>query len=173
MTTETTVTPKVSWLKKLGQGIVKVLGVLNPIEKAAEPIVEALLPISTVGFKLFDYIVAQVTNVEAGYAAISSAPTGVAKFNAVLPLVANALDTWVAENLPGSSQILVADTYLQSRTLTATNLTNTVVSFLNSLPVLPNTTPTTSSGLATAAIMKQIATANPSIAASVITGAHS
>ena len=177
MATPAPVTPvvpvkKVSWLKKLGLDILKVLSYASPIEKVAEPIVEALIPASAVAFNLFDYAVAQVTNIEAGYAAITTAPTGVAKFQAVLPLIEQGLDQWVAANMPGSSAILKADTYLQSKTFVATNIANTVVQFLNSLPANPSTA-TTANATAVAAAVKAIVGSNPAIAAAVTTGKKS
>ena len=170
-----TVTPapaKISWLKKLGLDILKVLNIISPLEKVAEPIVEAFLPASAVGFNLFDFLVGQITNVEAGYAAITSAPTGIAKFQTVLPIVESALDQWVQANMPGSAEILKADSYLQSKVTVATNLANTIVQFLNSLPVAAGTV-ASPAAVSTAAVIKQLAKANPGLAASVTTGKKS
>ena len=170
-----TVTPapaKVSWLKKLGLDILKVLNIVNPIEKLIEKPVEAFLPITTIGFNLFDYLVGQATNIEAGYAAITSAPTGIAKFNTLLPIASAALDQWVEANMPGSAEILKADSYIQAKTIWATNEVNNVVAFLNSLPVATGTV-TSPAAVSTAAVIKQLAKANPSLAASVTTGKKS
>ena len=160
---------KVSWLKKLGLDILKVLSIGNSVEKLIEKPVELLLPASAIAFNLWDFAFGEITNVEAGYAAITTAPTGVAKFNAVLPVISQALDQWVVANLPGSAQILAADSYLQSKVQVATNLTNTVVQFLNSLPASPQTA-TTPAGIATASVIAQLVKANPGLAASVTTG---
>src|SRR5271165_2155167 len=170
--TPATPAPKVSWLKKLGLDILKVLNIISPLEKVAEPIVEAFLPITTIGFNLFDYLVGQAVNVEAGYAAITSAPTGVAKFNTLLPIASAALDQWVQVNMPGSAEILKADSYIQAKTIWATNEVNNVVAFLNSLPVAAGTV-TSPAAVSTAAVIKQLAKANPGLAASVTTGKKS
>ena len=162
----------VSFLKKFGLDVLKVLNIASPIEKVAEPIVEALLPPSAIGFNLFDYVVKQALNVEAGMAAITTAPTGVAKAVAILPLIEQALDQWVTANMPGSASILKADSYIQSKTVVAQNLSNTVVQFLNSLPAAPATA-TTTDAVSVAAAVKAIVGSNPAVVAAVSTGAKS
>ena len=170
MATTPTPTPKVSWLKKFGQDVMKVLGYVNTAEKLVEKPIELALPGSVIGFSLWDEAFAIVTNVEAGFAAITAAPTGVAKFQAVLPVVSQLLDQWVTDNLPGSAQILAADTYIQSKVTVATNLTNTVVQFLNSLPASASTV-VSPNAQAVATAVKAITKSNPAIAAAVTTGA--
>jgi len=158
---------KVSWLKKLGLDILKFLSIASPIEKVAEPIVEALVPVSAIAFNLFDYAVAQVTNIEAAYAQITTAPSGVAKAQATISAIENAIDQWVTANMPGSQGILTAAAYVSARLTLAQNMSNGIVTFLNQLPA-PASTMTTASALSVATTMKAIVAANPTVAKDLV-----
>lgn len=149
------VAPKQSWLSKLGQDIVKVLGIVTGVEKVAEPVVEALLPASTVAFGIFDKIVQLVTNIEGAYAAVGQQASGTAKLGAAVPYVESLLDQYVTDNFPGSADILKAETYLAQRAPVAESYVNLVVQFLNSLPASSQTAVTTSA-IAAAAAAKSI-----------------
>ena len=148
MATAPTVPAKTSWLKKLGQDFVKFLGIANKIEKAAEPIVEAILPASTIGFSLFDGVVAIVTSGEQAFAAFGQASNGPAKLQAALGGVIQLFEQYIQTNLPGSAQILASEQWLSARSAIATQYINTVVAFLNSLPA--STVTATANGQAVA-----------------------
>lgn len=125
---------KVSWLKKLGQDVLKVLGVVQKVEPAVEPIVEALVPASVPIFAIFDEIVQIVVMGESTFAAVGMASNGPAKLAAALPGVEALLDQWVSDNLPGAAAILKDEQYLAAKAANATAYINAAVAFLNSLP---------------------------------------
>lgn len=131
--------PHVSWLKKFGQDILKVLGIVKTVETVAEPVVEALLPASIPVFSIFDEIMQIVQMGEATYAAVGLAANGPAKLAAALPGVQALLDQWVKDHLPGSAQILTAETYVAAKAANATAYINAAVAFLNSIPANPQT----------------------------------
>lgn len=125
---------KVSWLKKLGQDVLKILGVIQKAEPAVEPVVEALVPASIPVFAIFDEIMQIVIMGESAFAAVGMASNGPAKLAAALPGVEALLDKWVSDNLPGSADILKADSYVQAKAAIATEYVNAAVAFLNALP---------------------------------------
>ena len=153
----TPVTPvvaaKVSWLKKLGQDVLKALGIAGQAEKAAEPIVEALVPASAPIFGILDIIFPIVATTEQAFAAVGQALNGPAKLQAALGGVESAIDQWTVANLPGSAAILATDAYIQARLVAATAYVNATVAFANALPVNPATA-VTSAGVAAGAAAK-------------------
>ena len=134
--------PHVSWLKKLGQDVLKVLGIAQKVEAIAEPVVEALLPASIPAFSIFDRVIALVTTTESAFAAVGMQSSGPAKLTAVLGAVESLLDGWVTSNMPGSADILKGEQYLAARTANATAYVNAAVAFLNSLPASAQTATT-------------------------------
>lgn len=128
------VVKKQSWLSKLGQDILKVLGFASKVEQAAEPIIETAFPVSIPAFAIFDKIMQIVMMGEATFAAVGLQSNGPAKLAAALPQVSAMLDQWVASNLPGGADIVKGEAYLAARTANATAYVNAAVAFLNSLP---------------------------------------
>jgi hypothetical protein len=126
---------KVSWLKKLGQGFVKVFGIVAGIEKVAEVPLEALVPATIPGFAIFDKVASLVGIAETNAALVGQASNGPAKLQAVLTTTGQLLDQYVQDNFPGSADILKSETYIQGKVGVATQFVNTVVAFLNSLEV--------------------------------------
>src|SRR5271155_3450780 len=153
MATTPVVPAKVSWLKKLGQDVLKVLGVVAPAEKVAEPFIEALLPASVPVFGILDEIFPIITVTEQAFSAVGQQSNGPAKLNAALSGVEAAIDQWTAANLPGSAAILATDAYIQAKLAAATAYVNATVAFANALPASPATS-VTSSGVAAAAAAK-------------------
>jgi hypothetical protein len=149
--------PKVSWLKKLGQDVLKVIGVVQKDEPAVQSVVEALVPASAPVFAIFDEIVQIVVLGESTFAAVGLAANGPAKLAAALPGVEALLDQWVSDNLPGSSAILSAESYVAARTANATAYINAVVAFLNSLPASSQTAVTSGAVAAASAAKAAVA----------------
>lgn len=157
--TPITAAPKVSWLKKLGQDILKVLGVVVKVEQVAEIPVEAILPASIPAFGVFDKVMQLVGVAESSFAAAGQASNGPAKLQSILAATGKILDQYVADNFPGSAEILKSEQYIAGKTTVATQYINSVVAFLNSIPaVVAPTTPTTNSVATLAAA--QVAAAN-------------
>ena len=148
---------KQSWLSKFGQDVLKVLGIAQKVETAAEPVIEALVPASIPAFAIFDKIIQIVMLGESTFAAVGMAANGPAKLSAALPGVEALLDQWVQDNLPGSADILKAQSYLASKTANATAYINAAVAFLNSLPPAAQTA-VTSPAVAAAAAAKAAVT---------------
>ena len=145
--------PKVNWLKKLGQDVLKVLGIASSAEKVAEPFVEALVPASIPVFGILDEVFPVVTTVEQAFAAVGQQSNGPAKLNAALTGVESAIDQWTTDNLPGSTTILQTDAYIQARLAAATAYINATVAFANALPASTSTS-ATSAGVAAASAAK-------------------
>jgi hypothetical protein len=134
---------KVSWLKKVGEDLVKVFGVIAGVETVAEVPIEALLPVTIPGFAIFDKIVSLVSISETNAALVGQASKGPEKLSAVINAVGQLLDGYVSDNFPGSPEILKSEQYLQGKTSVVTQLVNSVVAFLNAIP--PAQTNSTSS----------------------------
>jgi hypothetical protein len=154
--------PHVSWLKKFGQDIEKAIGVaakdIEPVEHVAAEVAEVALPqfsglIGTVD-GLFEKAVTAITTVEGVAVAIGQATNGQGKLEAVLNTIGVSLDTYVADNFPGSSAILKGEAYLASKT----QFVNAIVAFLNSIDGgAVSTTPSTATLAAVAAAKFMIA----------------
>lgn len=135
----TAVTPPihVSWLKKFGQEVGRVLGVAAkdalPIEKQIVPIAEALLPQFTPEIMaadgIFEKAVDEVTTMEAAFAAVGQASNGAAKLQAVLTSMNGVIDQWVANKFPGSAGIVSGEAYVAAKA----GLINSIVAFLNGI----------------------------------------
>lgn len=127
--------PHVSWLKKFGQEVAKVVGFLAKdavaVEHVALPVADAVLPMFAPEINLaggiFDKIAGLAQINEAAFAAVGQASNGPAKLSAVLGAVNQDLDAWVADHFPGSSAIEKGEMYVASKT----DLVNAVVKFLN------------------------------------------
>lgn len=132
--------PHVSWLKKVGHVISKVLHIFAtdaaPIEKIAVPVAEALLPAFVPEIQaadaIFSNIVKQAVAAEVVATAAGAVSAGPDKLKAVLSNIGPSLDSWVAANFPGSKQ--VSD-------VAKSGLVNAVVAILNEVdggtPVAP------------------------------------
>lgn len=128
---------KVSWLKKFGQDVLKIITIgfvdAKPVVELGAQVIEgldpALAPAIAAGEGIYEKIAAYALTVEATFAAAGQASNGPAKLNAVLAGVGTDIDAWVSANFPGSATIIKAETYLQSKA----GLVNQVVSFLNSI----------------------------------------
>lgn len=113
----TVVTPaKVSWFKKLGSFLGKVLKAVvqdgATMEKAAEPVLLTLFPQWTMMIQAGDAIATKILKgaaiVETNATAIGAAQTGPQKLQAVLDMVGSDVDAWAAAALPGSAQLSTA-----------------------------------------------------------------
>lgn len=135
----TAVTPPVhvSWLKKFGQEVAKIIGVVGkdalPIEQKVVPIAEALLPQFTLEIiaadGIFEKAVEMVQNTEASFAAVGQASNGPAKLQVVLSMIGSDIDLWVKDKFAGSPGIVSGEKYLASKT----GLVNSIVAFLNGI----------------------------------------
>ncbi len=111
--------PHVSWLKKFGQDIVKVLGFAakaEPLVKEGAAIAEAAvpqfaLPIAA-GEGIFEKLVTWITSVEGSFAAVGQSANGAGKLQAVLAGVSGDIDSYVQANLPGTSSVLKGEAYM-------------------------------------------------------------
>lgn len=112
-TSVTSATPKVSWLKKVGSFVGKILKfVVNDEQKVAAvvtPALEAALPqyapLIAAGDALATKITKVITQVEVSATAVGAATTGEAKLNAALAQVNPDIDAWVAAAFPGSKPL--------------------------------------------------------------------
>ena len=142
MATPAPVVPKVSWLKKFGQDVVKVLdfvaGKAVPVAQAAGAVVSALEPALAPEIAVAENLVSKIANqatvTEAAFAAVDQSSNGPAKLQAVLSAVGPEISAWVANAFPGAAAV--------SKTAQA-GLVNSVVAILNEVdPTLALTTPT-------------------------------
>lgn len=163
-TVVTAITPvKVSWLKKFGQDILKVLGFIGkeavPIAQAAGSVISvldpALAPLITVAESLVSKIATQASVTEAAFTAVGQASNGPAKLQAVLDAIGPEMDGWVAAAFPGAKQISSA---------AKAGLVNAVVAILNDVDGnLALTTPTPAAVAAAAAAQSAAAAAHVAI----------
>lgn len=158
--------PKVSWLKKFGQDVLKVItfiaGKAAPIAAAAGAVVEAidpaLTPIVTVAENLVTKIANQAAITEVAFAAAGQASSGAAKLQAVLNAVGPEINAWVAAAFPGAAALSTA---------AQSGLVNAIVAILNEIdPNLALTTPTPAS----IAVATAVNTALSAAVASKVTG---
>jgi len=151
--------PKVSWLKKFGQDIEKVVGIVAkdslPVAEAAGTAIEivdpALTPLVTVGESLVSKIAQQAQITEAVFAAVGQASNGPAKLQAVLNAVQPEVQAWITAAFPGAgtlTQVQIAP------------LVNAVVALLNSIDGNLALTPPTTTAIAAASAAVAAVTAN-------------
>lgn len=149
--------PKVSWLKKFGQEVVKVVefvaGKAAPIAQAAGGVVSTLLPQFapeiSVAENLVSSIAKQAQVTEATFAQVGQASNGPAKLQAVLSSVGPEIDQWVANSFPGAATA--------SATVKA-GLVNAVVAVLNDVdPNLALAAPTPTAVSAASAVKAALA----------------
>jgi hypothetical protein len=149
--TTITPTPKVSWLKKLGQDVVKVLdflaGKAPAIAQAAGAVAETLLPQFAPEINFAENLVSKIAHqsqvTEGAFAAVGQASNGAAKLQAVLGSVGPEIDAWVTNSFPGATAV---------STVAKTGLVNAVVSILNDIkPTLALTATASATSAAAAA----------------------
>lgn len=156
--TPITPAPHVSWLKRFGQEVVKVIGFIAKdavsIEKVAVPVAETLLPMFAPEINLaagiFDKIAGLAQINEAAFAAVGQASNGPAKLNSVLTAVNQDLDAWVADHFPGAGAIQKGEAYIASKT----DLVNAVVKFLNGVDASAANVKPTATAIAAASAAK-------------------
>jgi hypothetical protein len=125
-----------SWLKKIGAEIAKILGIVQKAEPTVVSFTEALLPqfapFIASADTIFQNIVKEIVAAETAAAAAGQSGTGPQKLAAVLANVGPMLDTWIASNFPGAAKLADA---------TKAGLVNAVVAVLNDVqPAAPATT---------------------------------
>ena len=132
-TAPVTPAPKVSFLKRVGAEIAKILGIVQKAEPTVVAFTEALLPqfapFIASADTIFQNIVKEIVAAETAAAAAGQVGTGPQKLVAVLANVGPMLDTWIASNFPGSAKLADA---------TKAGLVNSVVAVLNDItPAAP------------------------------------
>lgn len=140
------VPPKVSWLKRFGQVVGKILKVIakdsKAVADAATPVAEALLPQFAPEIQMADNLVSNIAKqaivTETISAAASAATSGPAKLTAVIAGMGSEIDAWVQSNFPGAKAISTAG---------KAGLVNSVVAILNEVDP-----PATVPGLAAAPV---------------------
>lgn len=149
----------VSWLKKFGEGVVKVVdfiaGKAVPVAEAAGAVVEAvepqLAPEINVAESLVSRIAQQAQVTEGAMAAVGQGSNGPAKLQAVVNAVGPEIDAWVQNQFPGAAKA--------SNTVKA-GLVNAVVAVLNDVDGnLALSAPTPSSVAAASAASAAVAAA--------------
>jgi hypothetical protein len=126
---------KVSWLKKVGSVIGKILGIVakdaKPVADTITQVVSVLYPglasLAQAGDGLVSKIALEATAVEGVAAAAGTATgTGAQKLEAVLasPTVTTAINDWVASAFPGAASLTAA---------TKAGLVNAVVAIINEI----------------------------------------
>lgn len=126
------VTPHVSWLKRVGQVIGKVLGIVGhtaaPIAHIAAGVAGALMPQFAPEIAFADGLVTKIAKqalvTEALAAAAAGATSGPEKLAAVIANIGPELDAWVASAFPGSAQVSA---------VAKAGLVNAVVAIMNEL----------------------------------------
>jgi hypothetical protein len=104
---------KVSWFKKLGQFLGKVLKAVVKdgavVEETVSPVLSTLFPqwapLIASADGLATKILQQAAVVETNATAIGAATTGAAKLQAVLDAIGPDIDEWTAAALPGSAKL--------------------------------------------------------------------
>jgi hypothetical protein len=150
---------KVSWLKKFGAEVVKVLGFVAgkavPIAQAAGAVVSALepqlAPAISIAENLVSKIAVQASTTEAAFQAVGQASNGAGKLQAVLSSIGPEIDTWIANSFPGASA---------ASTASKAGLVNAVVAILNEVDgSLALTVPTPAAVAASAAAKAAVSSA--------------
>jgi hypothetical protein len=109
----TTAAPKVSWLKKVGLAIGKILHIVatdaKPIEEIAVPVAKAIAPqfsgLIDESDKIFSSIVNESIAAEGVATALGQGGTGPQKLQTVVTSIGPALDAWVQANFPGAAAV--------------------------------------------------------------------
>ncbi len=121
--------PKISWLKKFGQVLGKILGFVGTeapkIAAIAAPVAETLLPQFAAEIAAADNLVTNIAKqaiVTEATAAAGAGMTGAQKLAAVLSNIGPDVDAWVTSNFPGASQV---------SSVAKSGLVNAVVAILN------------------------------------------
>lgn len=135
-----------SWLKKVGITIARVLGIVQKVEPTAAAVATALLPefapLIEQSNVIFQNIMREVVAAEAAAAAAGQAKTGPQKLAAVLANVGPMLDAWVAASFPGAKAVSDAS---------KAGLVNAVVAVLNEIEATAPPAPTAPSSVPPAA----------------------
>lgn len=111
-----TAAPKVSFLKRVGQLVGKILGIIArdgaPIADKAALVVTTFLPqfATEIGMadSLIDNIAKQCIVTEALTSGVAQAVTGTDKLNAVVAGIGPEIDAWIAAKFPGATQVSAA-----------------------------------------------------------------
>jgi hypothetical protein len=130
MATLVAAAPKVSWLKRFGQVMGKILKVVSssakPIADLATPIAEALMPQFAPEIQVADNLVSNIAKqavvTESIAATAAIAPTGPQKLATVLGSMGSEIDAWVQSSFPGAKAVSTAG---------KAGLVNAVVGILN------------------------------------------
>jgi hypothetical protein len=150
MGTPATPIKKVGWLKKFGQGVVKVLktgvSVSEKIEQAVEKPVEAVLPVTIPIFNVLDAGYEVVKTVEATFAALGQADNDTAKEAAAIEGISTLVDEWIEAKLPGYTKLVDAAAWEQQKA----GLVNWIVKTLNMVADVEEANPATANALAAA-----------------------
>jgi len=165
MASSATPAPKVSWLKRFGQEVLKVIGIVAKDAQAAEPVIvplaETLLPaeapLIAAGASWFDKAMDLIKINEAAFAAVGQASNGPAKLAAVTQGVEQDVDAWVAGHFPGSTAIQKVEGYAAARQDLITGYTNSAVKFANwldghAVPPAPTASAVAAASAAVAAV---------------------
>jgi hypothetical protein len=113
----TTVAPRVSWIKHVGQVIGKIIGIITkdakPEADIAAKVATALLPQFAPEIAMADNLVTKISlemmSVEGVAAAAGTATgTGTQKMEQVVTAIQPALTQWVQNNFPGSKEVSAA-----------------------------------------------------------------
>ncbi len=156
-------TPHVSFLKKFGQEVLKIVtfGIVRvePAVKIGATVAEGILPqyagVIAAGEGLFERGLTLAQNIEADFAAANKGSNGPAKFSVLSGQLGSDLDQVVQAKIPGlSADALKAESYVAAKT----GVLNSIVALLNSIDgnsVTVNPTPAqVSSSAAVAAALK-------------------
>lgn len=123
-----------SWLKKYGLEALKIFQIAMGIMPAVAPVIEQVAPQSAGTLDTLSKIGSLVQNIEASFAALvqdgqMASKNGAQKLAAILPLVDQELQAWVASALPGSQKVHDQATWDKG----VQEVTQGVVDILNSL----------------------------------------
>ena len=157
--------PKVSWLKRFGQEVLKVIGIVGKDAQAAEPVIVPLAetlfpaeaPLIAAGASWFDKAMNLIKINEAAFAAVGQASNGPAKLDAVAQGVEQDVDAWVQGHFPGSASIQKLEGYAAARKDLITGYTNSAVKFANwldghAVPPVPDAASIAAASAAAAAV---------------------
>jgi hypothetical protein len=153
------VAPKVSWLKKFGEDVLKALtwvaGKAAPVAQIAGAAVAAIDPVLAAPIGVAENLITKIANqaavTEAAFAAVQQGSSGSQKLAAVLQEVGPEINAWVQANFPGAAEL---------STVAKTGLVNSIVAILNEIdPGLVSTNPTPAALAAGAAAQAAVAAA--------------
>ena len=135
----TVVAPKVSWLKKVGLAIGKILHIVatdaKPIEEIAVPVAKALAPqfsgLIDEADKIFSSVVNEAVAAEGVSTALAQENSGPQKLQQVVTAIGPMLDAWVQANFPGAAAVSNVE---------KAGLVNAVVAIINKAQPAPQAT---------------------------------